>query len=342
VDRTEGFRWINILEYIPDQLAGFNPIVFAAVVYIMVKNKVNDMFYRALYFLIIGFIGFFGLSAFHDHVEPQWTVACAIPMIILLYNYNTLNPEMFRIIRKALLPVVLIIFILRILLVSNLSLGLHLGFNGKKAKYKFIESVAKDLPVLFPGSFQKPALYSFFTGREGIAINTLESRKTEFDIWQPEKNFNNKPVFVYGFAEGRSRLFERDGMKFYGYATDSLQTVNRIGVEFIPRLKILNPGDSLILSVTFKNNYPYDINFNHKNFPVTVCISFISRHGISLFPVALKDPVGIIRRGEILTRTFTSMVPELAEGSYHFGICLRTILGPAINESFSVIKIARR
>ena len=68
-----------------------------------------------------------------------------------------------------------------------------------------------------------------------------------------------------------------DGMKFYGYATDSLQTVNRIGVEIMPRLKILYPGDSLCLSVTFKNNYPYDINFNHKNFPVTVCIAFINR-----------------------------------------------------------------
>jgi hypothetical protein len=342
VDRAEGFRWHHILEYLPNQLAVFNPLVFGAVVYVMAKNKPGDLLTRALYFLIIGFIGFFALTAFRGHVEPHWTIAGSVAMIILLYNNSTVNPKMFRFIRIWLLPSILLLFTARIMLVSDLSFVKNLGFNGKEAKFKYIESVAKDLPVVFPGSFQRPSLYSFFTGREGMAINILSSRKTEFDIWQFEKKYNNKPAFVCGVAKGRSRLYEENGIRFYGYATDSLQTINRIGIEIKPRLKTFHTGDSLSLSIIFKNPYPYDINFNHRKFPVKVCMAFLKDDEMYLFPIILKESIVIIRSGETLTRTLTTRVPILPSGKYCFGICLQNIIGPAINDSFSIIKIVKR
>jgi hypothetical protein len=342
VERSEGLRWHHILEYFPNQLAVFNPLVFGAVVYVMVKFKPKDLFTRALHFLIIGFIGLFGLTAFRGHVEPHWTIACSIAMIILLYNNSTVNPKMFNFIRKALLPSILVLLIARILLVTNLPVVKSFGFNGKEAQFKYIESVAKDLPVLFLGSFQKPSLYTFFTGKEGMAINLLYSRKTEFDIWQFEKKYNNKPAFVCGFGEGSSRLFEKEGIKFYGYATDSLQTVNRIDVEVRPRLKNFYTGDSLCFTMILKNQYPYDINFNHRKFPVKICMAFLRGEAIYLFSVILQDPVVIMRSGEIVTRKFTTRVPVLPEGKYDFGICLLNIIGPAINDSFSAIKIMKK
>ena len=130
-------------------------------------------------------------------------------------------------------------------------------------------------------------------------------------------------------------MFEKDGIRFYGFFTDSLQTINRIGVEFSPRPKTVYPGDSLNLSVVLKNPYPYDIDFNHRHFPVTVCLAFVKGHDVRLVPVVLSDPVSILRSGESISRTFTVVVPELPAGRYNFGICLKTSLGPAINDSFS-------
>jgi hypothetical protein len=342
IERSEGFKLHHLFEYIPNQLAVFNPLILGAVVYTMVKNKPKDLFSRALHFLIIGFIGFFGLTAFRGHVEPHWTIASSVAMIILLCKDSAVNPDMFRFIRKAVLPSILIIFAVRILLLTNLPTVKALGFSGKEAKFKFIASVAKDLPVLFPGSFQRPSLYSFFTGREGIAINILNSRKTEFDIWQFEKKYNNKPVFICGIARGRSRLFEKEGIKFSGYATDSLQTVNRISVEINPRSKILYAGDTLLLSLILKNQYPYDINFNHRKFPVKLCMAFLRDDEMYLYPLILKDPIAIMRSGETSTKAISTLVPRLPEGKYSFGICLQNILGPAINDSFSEIKLVKR
>lgn len=342
IERTEGFRWHHILEYIPNQMAVYNPFVLGAVFYIMIKNRSEDLFTRALYFLIFGFIGFFWLTSVRGHVEPHWTISCCVAMVILIYNNSTVNPKMFLFIRKALLPIVLIILIGRILLPLNLPLGVYLGFNGKEGKYKFIESVAQDLPVVFKGSYQGPSLYSFFTGKEGVSINSLYSRKTEFDIWQFEKKYNNKPVFVCGKVEGISRLYEKEGIRFYGYSTDSLQTVNRIGVKINPRLNMIYAGDSVRLTVILTNPYPYDIDFNHRRFPVKICMAILKGEEINIVPVILREPIGIIRKGEKVTRTFTALVPELPGGSYNFGICLQTNLGPAINDSFRKIKILKR
>jgi hypothetical protein len=341
-DRSEGFKWHHIFEYLPNQLAAFNPFVFGAAAYIMAKNRAGDLFTRALYFTIAGFIGFFALTALRGHVEPQWTIASSIAMIVLLYNNSIVDPKMFTFTRKVLLPTVLILFLVRIILVTDIPFVKAFGFSGKREKYRYIESVAKDLPVVFPGSFQKPSLYSFFTGKEGIAINMLTSRKTQFDIWQLEKKYNNKPVFICGVGKEYSEIFDNEEIKFRGYATDSLQTVNRIGIEISPRLKIIYAGDSLSLSVTFKNQYPYEINFNHRKFPVEICMAFMTGEGIKMIPLKLRDPVGIIRGGETISKTIKTRVPNLPPGKYCFGICLKTILGPAINESFSDIKIAKR
>jgi hypothetical protein len=342
IERSEGFRWHHLLEYIPNQMAVFNPIVLGASVYIMIKNKINDQFTRALYFLITGFLGFFALTAIRGHVEPHWTIACSVAMIILIYNNSNLNRAMFRFVRRAMLPVVIILLIFRVLLLFDFKLGRYFGFSGKRVQSEFIESVARDLPVLFPGSFQKPSLYAFFTGRDVICVSSLYSRKTEFDIWQFEKQFNNKPVFIYSNVGGRSKLYRRGDLEFYGYVTDSLQTVNRIGIELKSQLKMVSSGDSVQFSVKFTNSYPFDVNFNHRQFPVSVCMAFIKGEEINLFPVILKEPVTIMHNGEKITKTICATIPDLPAGTYNFGICLRTILGPAINDSFSKIRIGKR
>jgi hypothetical protein len=342
IDRAEGFKWINLIEYIPNELAVFNPFVLGAAIYIMVKVRPENLFTRALYYQIAGFLGFFGIMTWHDHVEPQWTITSSLAMIILIYNYSISHPGMYRFIRRTLIPVIIVLFICRILLITEIPLGAYFSFTGKKVKYEFIESVAKDLPVLFQGSFQKPSLYMYFTGREGFCINSLYNRKTEFDIWQPEKKYNNKPAFIYGVTEGKSRMYEKDGIRIYGFITDSLQTVNRIGVEFSPRPKTFNTGDTLNLSLILRNPYTFDIDFNHRHFPVAVCLALVKDLDVRLVPVILSDPIGIMRSGESISRTFKVVVPDLPAGRYNFGVSLKTPLGPAINDSFYRIKLLAR
>jgi hypothetical protein len=105
---------------------------------------------------------------------------------------------------------------------------------------------------------------------------------------------------------------------------------------------MLYSGDSLRLKVILTNPYPYDIDFNHRKFPVKICMAILKGERINIIPIILREPIGIIRNGQKVSRTFTTLVPELSAGSYSFGICLQTDLGPSINGSFHEIRILKR
>jgi 4-amino-4-deoxy-L-arabinose transferase-like glycosyltransferase len=275
VDRSSGFKWDYILEYLPNQLAVFNPFTFAAVIYVLYKYKAKSLFERAEYFLIIGFVGFFWLTALRGHVEPQWTVACSIPMIAILLNRSLENIKLNNYILKIIAPSLLLILIIRILLITPL-LPERLGFSGKDAKYKAIEKIAGDKPVIFIWSFQDPSLYTFFTHKEAHVVSSLNSRQTQFDLWQFEQNYHNKPVFVCLHLDGKSKIYSDKDIQFEGFVCDSIQTTNRIIIKFEMSKKTVQIGDTISLLVSISNPTKYSVNFNHAQFPVALNAVFIN------------------------------------------------------------------
>jgi hypothetical protein len=342
VDRAESFRWVYLLEYLPNQMALFNPFIFGAVMYLIFRNKPRDYFERALYFLIFGFLGFFWLTALRGHVEPHWTACCAVPIVLLVYRGSIENPRIFRFLRKTALPTVFILLIGRVLFVTDLPFVVRLGFAGKEEEIRNIEADARDLPVVFAGTYQYSSLYMFFTGKEAFTVSSLYSRLTQFDIWQPERQYNNRKVFVFGQGREFLGVHARDRLKAKGFIAGSLQTVNRIEVEVTPVIQTMYSGDTLSLAITLKNPYEYDIDFNHKEFPVQICMAFLKYEEVDLCPVSLSEQPGILRKGETRDMIATAAVPALPPGKYRFGVSLKTILGPAINNSFSVIKLEKR
>jgi len=339
IDRSEGFKWIYFFEYLPNQMAVFNPFILGAVIYIMIKYKSQDLFTRALYFLIIGFIGFFWITSFRGHVEPHWTVACSGPIIILIIRNIKNDNGLIKYIKYFILPSFVLILLVRILLFTNLSLMNKLGMNGKREKYEFIESVSKELPVAFLSSFQSPSMFSYFTGKEAFPVSTLNTRQTQYDIWQFEKNYLNKPVFIVNSHSSRSILYKMGGFTFSGYKTDSLQTTNRLKINFGTPPGQVRTGETLDIKFTINNPCDYDINFNHSQFPVQVFAAYIKGKETHIQPVVLSEPIGIIYKSQSIQREMKTTVPDLSEGIYNFGITLQTDLGPTLNCSFVKIKI---
>lgn len=342
VDRSDGFRWKYVFEYIPNQLVVFNPLIFGAVIYMLIKYRPEDLFTRALHFMIIGFIGFFWITSFRGHVEPQWTLVCSVPMIIILYNRISVSEMFKKYVRRFLIPSLMLLLLFRIFLVTNLSIVKNLGLNGKEEKYEYISSVANNLPVVFLSSYQSPSLFTFFTGKESFPISTLNTRQTQFDIWQLEKNYQHKPAFVADAREGRSQVFEKGTIKFTGYKTSSLQTTNRIKIVFDLPVKFLTSGDTISVSFIITNPCDYDIDFNHFDFPVQVCTVLIKGKGTYVNPVELSEPIGVLQRGVSLQRTFRAVIPDLPPDEYRFGISLKTALGTTINSTFEKVDITKK
>lgn len=276
--RSSSFKWSYLLEYIPNQLAVFNPFTFGAMVYLVIKHRPGDVFERGLFFIAIGFFFFFFLSAFRGHVEPHWTIVSAIPYIILLYRKCLIDDKLQHYVRKFVMPSILLIVLARIVLLLPVS-G-RFGFYGKEEYYRAIEEVAGENPVIFRSSFQKPSLYHYFTGKEVSTIRNFDQRKTQFDLWKSDLQWTDKPVFVCAEVEGLSTEFQQDEISFTGYATNHFQTANRLIADFSilnvnDEIPIFHRGDTIFMAFSIENPNEAAVDFQHSEFPMALKAQYI-------------------------------------------------------------------
>ena len=302
--RNEAFRWSYFWEYLPNQLLIFNPFTFGAVVYVLFKHKPNahapkkvgsdviesearqsrertpqEVFERGLCFVIIGFFFFFWLMAFRGHVEPHWTIVCAIPMVVLAYRRALIDEKLRKYIKWFVLPSLLLVLAIRILLTT--SLADRFGYHGKEAYYHAIEQVAGDRPVAFQGSFQQPALYHYFTGKESAALRSYYDRKTQYDLWQFDKDWIGNQVFVSTSLHKFSKDYQINGIGFKGFEAEHFQSANRLVTTFRitnandAGTPVFHHGDTLHVDFSIHNPYDQAVDFHHPEFELCIKAQYL-------------------------------------------------------------------
>ena len=274
LQRSQPFRMAYFLEYLPNQLLVFNPFTFGAALYVLVRTRAENEFERGLRLLLLGFLCFFWLMTFRGHVEPHWTIVAMIPMVVLIYR-NALKNERLRIyIRRFVFPSLLLVVLFRIAMLTPLSKPF--GFYGKEAYYKAIETVAGDAPVAFRGSFQPPALYHYFTGKESATLRCYYDRKTQFDLWQFDTAWIGRPVFVCDEFGSLPKDYQVGEVRFRGFLAERFQTANRLNIDFellnIPEspIPVLHHGDTIRMAFSIYNPCSKDLDFHHE--PLDMCL----------------------------------------------------------------------
>ena len=295
--RNEAFRWSYFLEYLPNQLLIFNPFTFGAVVYVLIKDGICvrippaslkrgiGVFERGLKFILIGFFFFFWLMAFRGHVEPHWTIVCVIPMVVLIYRKALVDEKLKKYIKWFILPSLLLVLAFRILLMTPLAD--RFGYHGKEQYYKAIEQTAGDRPVVFQGSFQQPALYHYFTGKESSTLKSYYDRMTQYDLWQFDKAWIGKPVFICGPVNERSESYQVNGVKLEGFLTDDFSSANRLVTTFEIKnaisgeTPVFHPGDTIHIDFSVYNPCDAPIDFHHKDFGMIIKAHYLPGDEIS-------------------------------------------------------------
>ena len=307
--RNEAFRWSYFLEYLPNQLLIFNPFTFGAIVYVLLKHKPwitssyllamthkpnahdpqkvgcdviaseakqsreripQKVFEQGLCFVIIGFFFFFWMMAFRGHVEPHWTIVCVIPIVVLVYRKALIDEKLKKYTKFVILPSLLLVLTFRILLLTPLAD--RFGYHGKEPYYRAIEQVAGDRPVVFRGSFQQPALYHYFTGKESSTLQSYYDRMTQYDLWQFDKAWAGKPVFICGHVIERSETYQVGNVKIEGFLTHDFSSANRLVTKFNitnvinEKMPVFHHGDTIRIDFSIYNPSEAAIDFQHKDF----------------------------------------------------------------------------
>jgi hypothetical protein len=358
--RNEAFRWSYFLEYLPNQLLIFNPFTFGAVVYVLIKSKKtslppidsfqrtslprNDMygklvFERGLRFILIGFFFFFWLMAFRGHVEPHWTIVCVIPMVVLIYRKALIDEKLKKYIKWFILPSLLLVLAFRILLMTPLAD--RFGYHGKEQYYKAIEQTASDRPVVFQGSFQQPALYHYFTGKESSTLKSYYDRMTQYDLWQFDKAWIGKPVFICGPVNGRSESYQVNGVKLEGFLTDDFSSANRLVTTFeiknaiSGKTPVFHPGDTIHIDFSVYNPCDAPIDFHHKDFGMIIKAHYLPGDEISYctYPDIKKFEAHSTYHGQL----YTVIGENISMGKHRFNLGIGDRVSSFVTEESGVM-----
>ena len=357
MQRSEPFRWSYFLEYLPNQLLIFNPFTFGAVVYVLIKHRPKgwiasscllamtrkatpnviaseakqsreqtpqDVFERGLRFVLVGFFFFFWVMAFRGHVEPHWTIVCVIPAVVLVYRKALIDEKLRKYTKFFILPSLLLVLAFRIILMTPLVD--RFGYHGKEKYYKAIEQVAGERPVVSRGSFQLPALYHYFTGKESSTLQSYYDRMTQYDLWQFDKEWIGKPVFVCGPVNGRSETYQVGDVEIEGFLTDDFSSANRLVTTFeitnvnSDKTPVFHHGDTIRVDFSIYNPCKAPIDFHHKDFGKVVKAHYLPGDAFSF--CFYKD-FGIIEGQTSYQGQFYTIVNEeigLGEHVFNLGI----------------------
>ena len=330
VERVSGFVPANVPQYLLNQLLIHNPFILPVCIWLIFKKKAKSQFEKTLNFIVVGFIGFFFISSFRYHVEPQWTALIAIPMVIILINNLDFNMGAARYIKWVtifLFPILLFVriaFMVDFLPVKYLKNGYH---NNKKRAMD-ISKIAGDRPVVFTNSYQDAAEYTFYTGKFAHTLNNLNYRKTQYDLWDFEEKIHGKevlyvPHFLTDYIkENFTKHILSTGDSVYVKIYEDFQSLQR---------ECVIPGEkSYTFSISKTNNihmqifnpYPFQINLNNKDFPVVFQVGFFKNGRLQVNKnLLLPESILAIVAGDTISADCNFTLEDLPTGKYKIAIC---------------------
>lgn len=320
VERSKGFRWNYFPDFLANQLPVFNPFTLGAGIYVFFRRKETDLFERALKFLFAGFLIFFTLWNFKGRVEPHWTIAAAVPMIILIVREAAGSPKLRNYLYKVVAPSIVLLLAARLFLMVDI-LPVRTEWHGDKQRVADLEAIAGNRPVIFTSGFQMPSKYRFYTGREAHAMGALNYRNTQYDIWRFDENYLGKPVVIDFRNDSTGVVPTRRGNSVFclkeiaAYQPYKLLKV----VPILPESTFII-GREQVVTVTVSNPYPETYVINHSAMPLEVSLVFMVKRneGFTREKISTRSSFNRqeIASGEHVTGEISFFLPDMPPGEY--------------------------
>jgi hypothetical protein len=341
VSRSSSFKWGYFFEYLPNQLATFNPFVLIALCFVPWRMIWQQSYLRSMMVLLVGFVLFFWASSFRGHVEPHWTVAASIPLLIIISYASAKNERVYKYAHKFIFPSLLLMLLARIVIVV-VPLPERIGLNGKKAYYEDLHQLAGNHPVLFEGSFQQASLYRYFTGGEATVLSNLFSRQSQFDLWRFEQAYMQDSVFICMKRDGLSKPYLVNERTIEGFWSQKWQSAHGLTIRFTMAQHSFRIGDTVITELEIFNPGKKAIVSQHDQFPLEWNMAIHQGDNWQFIKLPELQDL-IIDSGETIRRTVRWEIPGLnLHEKCTVGLTAISLFGPTYHGPHQQIKITNR
>lgn len=332
VDRVSAFNPSHVPEYLFGQYFFHNPLIFTILIWIMIKVSARNLFDRALYFIITGFFAFFFISSFRYRVEPQWTALVSVPMIIILFNNIKFKPWLRNYVNWVAVCIFPLLLFFRVASAFDFlpSTILKKEFHNKKQWVRDIDILAENRPVVFTNSYQRPAVYTFYTGKFAYTLDNLNYRKTQYDLWDFEEKLHGKEVLYVphflsnNFKNQLTKQILSNGDSIFTHVFKDFQSLQRECVILKNKQYTFNRTGINTIHIMIFNPYPYPIDFKHKELPIIFQLAFLNKGNMETKLLNLPESLSQLAAHDTIQVDCNFTVTDLAPGLYKIAICSRT------------------
>lgn len=281
----EPYHLEDTLEYIVTQLFVLGPISGFLFIIAVAREKTQNQFERTLKIVFWGVLIFFFFMTFKGNVEGHWTFISIIPALYFGQRYFEKKAHWIRRMKVIGISVFALAFLTKGVLMIDLSQWakmplVYSEWQSNKARSKAIAARVGERPVGFMNSYQKAALYEFYTGNPAFSLSNALGRRDQYGVWETSQHYLGKEVVVianYYEKEFDSIAFRKECVSyriatdFSYYANLELDAMNmksklRAGETISVRLKI---DDKLPRGTQLNSAYPCEIRwtiFEGENF----------------------------------------------------------------------------
>lgn len=294
---------------------------------------------KAMKYTLIGLYIFFFFSSFRGKVEPNWTSAGLIPLILLAHRSLQQKPVLLKWLWRTIPLSFLLIMFARIIMIEDLLpiRSVQQRFHGWKEWPAQMKQRTKGLPVIFSNSYQRASKYWFYTGQITYSQNHCRDHRNNYNIWPIEEELLGQPVYyldTYGLERFRDTMQTPIGI--IGYRYDSI-SYSMAGVQFIPEHASyeVNAGDSMLIKgkVSMPKAYEKFIDY-HSELDPPIRIYIMQGKAI------INDPLTTLHLQDLLKGSFECWLdPKLPADKLEM---IFTIESPGYNPTHNSARIPLR
>lgn len=292
------FEFSKIFIYLGTYFLGAAPFlsyfIFKSISKFQFKNE--SVFNKSVWSLAVLPGIFFFLSLFKDNVQPQWLLISFVAMTVLVYNHYSKKTDLKSFFSLGLAGVILVL-IFRILITIPQISPLY--------KYKQFARSIHDFDVnnaIFE-KYQEASIYKFYSPDKKVTVHrTIGNRKSQFSLWESEKEFNSKEVNYISPWTNSERIFV-GGIKNYEYKIKNIP--NYISYEFIEIQTVRElevKSNSIIeLEIQIKNPYPRRIEIGG-NSPLKLDVTYYQEKQYEILYSAVIEESFTLEPNEIISK----------------------------------------
>jgi hypothetical protein len=268
-DRSMGSYKINYtLNYLLAQLLITGPFIGWMFFYVIYKQSKNlsefEIYFRNVFFTF--FIFFFAMSL-KGKTEANWTAPAMVPAIILLNDYIKKHNKILSIFKLLFIPTLLLLIFVKLQMSFNLVPQLNQirsEWKGNKKWASLIYNKAKNTPVVFLNSYQKPSQYMFYSNGLSSSYNNVEGRRNQYEYWNYNEEFRGKPVwFVPGWKDNTlDSILIKDSENIYLKKIENYQSFLRFYLTPNQKNIVAKPNQTIKIELSYSNYnsiLPWDV-----------------------------------------------------------------------------------